>query len=90
MYACRGEWLKSHAAGTLLGDFAGSYSYARVLTGAESTREIADRMNGVGARYFLLSKRFCKSIEVDGGMELVYENRHAQLWRVTLVGEEER
>jgi hypothetical protein len=82
IYACRGEQLKDYAAGELLGDHFGPYSYDRILTGADSTSAIAERMRRIGVRYFLVAKRQCATPRVDGGMELVYEDAHAQLWRV--------
>jgi hypothetical protein len=82
VYACRGEQLKAYAAGELLGDHNGPWSYARVLTGAADTRTLAGRMRGIGVRYYLVAKRDCVPPHANGGMELVYEDAGAQLWRV--------
>lgn len=82
LYACGGERLKAYAEGELLGDFTGPHSYERVLAGAEGTRAIAERLRRIEARYFLVAKRRCESPRADGGMDLVYEDGDAQLWRV--------
>jgi hypothetical protein len=82
VYACRGEQLKSYAAGELLGDHMGPWSYARILTGAGDTQTIAERMRRIDVRYYLVAKRACAPPRANGGMELVYEDAGAQLWRV--------
>ncbi|HEX8253056.1 MAG TPA: hypothetical protein VF846_07925, partial [Thermoanaerobaculia bacterium] len=82
LYACGGERLKAYAKGELLGDHTGPHSYERVLAGADGTRAIAERMRRIDARYFLVAKRRCTSPRADGGMDLVYEDSDAQLWRV--------
>ena len=82
IYVCGAEQLKSHAGGRLLGDHAGPYSYGRILPAAGGTMEIAQRLESIGARYFLLSRRVCDPPFVNGGMDLVHEDAHAQLWRV--------
>jgi hypothetical protein len=82
VYACRGEQLKAHAAGPLLGDHNGPWSYARILTGAADTQTLAERMRRIDARYYLVAKRACPPPRAHGGMELIYEDAGAQLWRV--------
>lgn len=82
VYACGGEQLKAHAAGTLLGDHNGPWSYARILGGARDTGTIAARMQRIGVRFYLVAKRRCPAPRATGGMTLVYEDAHAQLWRV--------
>jgi hypothetical protein len=81
-YACGAERLKSYAPGDFLGDYSGLSSYARVLDGADTTRAIAERMRRIDARYFLVAKAACAQPRVNGGMDLVYEDAAAQLWRV--------
>ena len=81
-YACGAERLKSYAPGDFLGDYSGLHSYARVLDGADTTRAIAERMRGIDARYFLVDKATCAQPRMNGGMDLVYEDAAAQLWRV--------
>ena len=78
VYVCRAERLKSYAGGELLGDFNGPYSYDRMLAGGET----AARLRRIGVPYFLVSKRACAAGEMTNGMALVYEDAHAQLWRV--------
>ncbi len=82
VYVCGGERLKSYAAGELLGDHNGPWSYARVLGGAKDRRTIAERMRRIDARYFLVAKQRCTPPRGNGGMDLVYEDEGAQLWRV--------
>ena len=82
IYVCGGERLKYYARGTLLGDFSGPYSYDRVLSGARTTSAIATNLRRIDVRYFLVAKRVCPPPNPDGGMDLVYEDAAAQLWRV--------
>lgn len=82
VYVCGGEQLKDYAAGELLGDHLGPYSYDRILGGAASTSAIAARLRPIGVRYFLVAKRHCAPPRADGGMELVHDDALAQLWRV--------
>jgi hypothetical protein len=82
IYVCRAEQLKSLAGGPLLGDFAGPYSYARILDGAATTRTIAARLRPLDVRYFLVARRDCTPPFANGGMHLVYEDPQAQLWEV--------
>jgi len=82
IYACRAEHLKSYAAGDLLGDFSGPYSFDRILNGATTTQAIAEKLRQIDVRYFLLAKRTCPPPQPNGGMNLIYEDKHAQLWRV--------
>ena len=82
IYVCGAEQLKYYAQGTLLGDFVGPYSYARVLKGADGTAAIATRLRSIGARYFLVARRVCPAPTANGGMDLVYQDGAAQLWRV--------
>lgn len=82
LYACGGEQLRAYAEGKLLGDHTGVYAFARVLNGADTTAAIAERLRRIDVRYYLVAKRHCAKPTVDGGMDLVYEDRGAQLWRV--------
>jgi hypothetical protein len=82
IYVCGGEQLQSYARGQLLGDFFGPYSYARVLAGAKDTASIAERLRPIRADYFLVATRVCPPPRATGGMELVYADGGAQLWRV--------
>ena len=82
IYVCGGEQLKDYAGGELLGDFAGPFSYERILAGADGTAAIAQRLRGINARYFLVVKRACAPPHDNGGMQLIYEDSAAQLWRV--------
>jgi hypothetical protein len=77
VYVCGGEQLKYYARGQLLGDFIGPYSYQRVLSG-----NIAENLRRIGVRYYLVAKRVCPPRSAGGGMDLVYEDAAAQLWRV--------
>jgi len=76
VYVCGAEQLKYHAPRRLLGDHAGPYAFARVLRG-----DVAANLRAIDARYLLVSKRICTT-PVGAGLELVYEDEHAQLWRV--------
>jgi hypothetical protein len=40
-------------------------------------------MRRIDARYYLLAKRVCIPPQANGGMDLVYEDEAAQLWRVS-------
>jgi len=82
VYACHAENLKAYAAGPFLGDHAGPWSYGRILTGAATTRALAARLRPLGVRYYLVAKPSCPPPRNDGGLELVYEDPNAQLWRV--------
>lgn len=82
IYVCGGEQLKYYAKGRLLGDFFGPYSYDRVLGTAKDTASIADRLRRIDAEYFLVAKRVCPPPLATGGMDLVYSDTGAQLWRV--------
>lgn len=82
VYVCGGEQLKSYAGGVLLGDYNGPWSYTRVLDGADDSRTLAERMRRIDVRYFLVAKQQCRPPRSNGGMELVYEDDGAQLWRV--------
>jgi hypothetical protein len=77
VYVCGGEQLKYYARGQLLGDFIGPYSYQRVLAG-----DVAENLRRIDVRYFLVAKRVCPPRPAGGGMDLVYEDAAAQLWRV--------
>jgi len=83
VYVCGAEYLKSYAAGELVGDVIGPYSFERVLGSADTTSAIARRLQPLHVEYFLVAKRFCKPPRRDGDMELVYEDGAAQLWRLT-------
>ena len=82
IYVCGGEQLKDYAGGELLGDFGGPFSYRRILHEASGTPEIAQRLRSIGVRYFLVVKRSCAPPQANGGMQLIYEDSAAQLWRV--------
>jgi 4-amino-4-deoxy-L-arabinose transferase-like glycosyltransferase len=79
VYVCGGEQLQAFAIGSLAGDFAGPYSYARVLDSHTGT--LATRLRTIGADYYLVIKPTCASRATDG-LELVYEDATSQLWRV--------
>ncbi len=72
VYTCGGEQLKSYAAGQFLGDHLGPYSYERVLGGVQP----------LDFDYLLVAKRTCRMPIATAGMELVYEDASAQLWKV--------
>ncbi len=82
IYVCGGEQLKSYARGKLLGDFFGPYAYANVLDHRSDTASIAEHLRPIGADYYLVAKRVCTPPRATGGMDLVYEDAAAQLWRV--------
>ncbi|MBV8516163.1 MAG: phospholipid carrier-dependent glycosyltransferase [Acidobacteria bacterium] len=82
VYVCGGEQLKDYARGSLLGDVVGPFSIARVLGDAHDTDAIAARLRPLAIESFLVAKRVCPPPRANGGMELVYEDRAAQLWRV--------
>lgn len=82
VYVCGGEQLKDFAAGELLGDFGGPFSYPRVLGGASDTASIAARLRRIDAHYFLVVKSACAPPRSNRGMTLTYEDEAAQLWRV--------
>jgi hypothetical protein len=72
VYVCGAEQLKDYARGEIRGDFAGPWSYDRILPSApESLRRM-------GVRYLLVSKRKCAA---PRGMQLVYEDEAAELRR---------
>jgi hypothetical protein len=79
VYVCGGEQLQVFAVGTLAGDWAGPYSYARILD--VQTGTLATRLHTIGADYYLIIKSRCAYRPTDG-LELVYEDAGAQLWRV--------
>jgi hypothetical protein len=82
IYVCGGEQLRYYARGELLGDHAGPFSYARILGGARDTASIAGRLQRIDAQSFLVVKQLCPAPRATGGMDLVYEDAAAQLWRV--------
>jgi 4-amino-4-deoxy-L-arabinose transferase-like glycosyltransferase len=82
VYVCGGEQLQYYAAGTLLGDFSGPYSYDRVLAGADDTATLAARLLRLDIAYFLALKQRCDTRRMTGGLVLVHEDSGAQLWRV--------
>jgi hypothetical protein len=79
VYVCGAEQLKGLAAGELLGDFAGPYSYSRILGGGGT---LAGRLRAIDVRYFLVSKRVCPPAVAQDGLQLAYEDNAAQLWSV--------
>jgi hypothetical protein len=79
VYVCGGEQLQLFAIGTLTGDWGGPYSYARILD--VQTGTLATRLHTIGADYYLVIKSRCAYRPTDG-LELVYEDAGAQLWRV--------
>jgi hypothetical protein len=82
-YVCGGEQLHDYAGGELLGDHIGPFSYERVIGGTNSdTAALAQRMKGIGARYYLVVKSVCPPLRATGGMTMTYEDDAAQLWRV--------
>jgi hypothetical protein len=82
IYVCGGEQLKAYAKGKLLGDFFGAYAYVHVLDHRSDTASIGAQLRGIHAGYYLVAKRVCTPPHPTGGMDLVYEDRAAQLWRV--------
>jgi hypothetical protein len=82
IYVCGGEQLKAYAKGELFGDFFGPWAYKNVLDHRSDTASIAERLRAIHAGYYLVAKRVCKPPRVTGGMELVYEDAAAQVWRV--------
>jgi len=80
VYVCGGEQLQAYAGGTLLGDFAGPDSYARVLDGEPST--LGARLRRIDIDYLLVVKGRCFVSPESGGLALGYEDAGAQLWRV--------
>ena len=82
IYVCGGEQLKGYAKGKLLGDFFGPWAYANVLDHRSDTMSIADRLRPIRVDYYLVAKRVCTPPRATGGMDLVYEDAGAQLWRV--------
>jgi hypothetical protein len=78
VYVCGGEQLQAYAAGTLLGDFVGPHSYARVLGDAN----LAARLRRINVDYFLVVRRHCDAPPMTDGFALEYEDAGAQLWRV--------
>lgn len=81
-YSCGGEQWKGYAAGTLFGDHFGPYSFDRILGGASETHAIAARLRPLGVEYYVVAKDACPAPRETGGMQLVYEDAGAQLWRV--------
>lgn len=77
VYVCGAEQLKYHAPHGLAGDHAGPNAFARVLTG-----DVAANLQSIGMQYLLISKRACTPSPPTAGMQLVFEDAHAQLWRV--------
>jgi hypothetical protein len=82
IYVCGGEQLKYYAKGKLLGDFFGPWAYRNVLDHLSDTASIAARLRPIPADYYLVAKRVCRPPRVTGGMDLIYEDGAAQLWRV--------
>ena len=82
IYVCGGEQLKYYARGKLLGDFFGPYAYEHVLDHRTDTASIAGSLHSIRADYYLVAKRACAPPRATGGMDLVYEDAAAQLWRV--------
>jgi hypothetical protein len=82
IYVCGGEQLKGYAKGKMLGDLFGPWAFKTVLAHRSDTAAIAERLRPIGADYFLVAKKVCKPPRATGGMELVYEDAGAQLWRV--------
>jgi hypothetical protein len=80
VYVCGAEQLKAYARGELLGDFNGPYAYDRII--ARDTSTTAANLRRIPAKWFLVSKRACAPPIRNGGMDLVYEDAAAQLWRV--------
>ncbi len=82
IYVCGGEQLKYYARGDLRGDPCGPNSYTRILGDARDTTSIAERLRRIDARVYLVVKSVCALPLANGGMELVYEDSVAQLWRL--------
>jgi hypothetical protein len=82
VYVCGGERLQAFAAGTLLGDFNGPYAYSRILDGGGDSAALAARLRRIDVDYLLIVRRQCSMPPISGGLDLVYEDAGAQLWRV--------
>jgi hypothetical protein len=82
IYACGGEQLKYYARGEFLGDPLGPNSYARIVGDALDAESIAARLQPMDVQSYLVVKGICPRPRATGGMELVYEDAAAQLWRV--------
>ncbi|HJQ36768.1 MAG TPA: hypothetical protein VKB93_06495 [Thermoanaerobaculia bacterium] len=82
IYACGGEQLKYYARGEFLGDPLGPNSYTRIVGDAQDGASIAARLQPLGVQSYLVVKGTCPRPAATGGMELVYEDAAAQLWRV--------
>ena len=82
VYVCGGEQLKYYARGQFRGDHFGPFAYRYVLDGAHTTASLAERLRRIDAQSYLVVKRACPPPQANGGMELVYEDGAAQLWRV--------
>ena len=74
--------MQYYARGRLLGDFFGPYAYEHILDHHSDTASIAERLRVIRADYYLVAKRVCAPPKPTGGMDLVYEDSAAQLWRV--------
>jgi hypothetical protein len=80
VYVCGGEQLQAYARGTLLGDFGGPNSYARVLD--RDSAKLAARLRRIHVDYLLIVRRHCSEPPMTSGFALEYEDSGAQLWRV--------
>lgn len=78
VYACGAEQLKYHARGRFLGDHSGPHSFSRILNGPD----LAGSLRRIDARWYLVAKRVCPPPRSSDGLELVFEDAAAQLWRV--------
>lgn len=82
VYVCGAEQLQYYARGTLRGDFFGLHPYGEVLDGAGDSATLAARLRALDVDYFLADRQRCAPRRPTGGLQLVYEDAGAQLWRV--------
>jgi 4-amino-4-deoxy-L-arabinose transferase-like glycosyltransferase len=83
VYACGGEELKSLAAGPLLGDHNGPYSYARILGDGRDPARIHRALRNIPVDTLLVLNRKCPPMALaPPRFTLLYADDAAQLWRV--------
>jgi hypothetical protein len=79
IFGCGAEQLAGLTRERYVGDLSGRYRYQEFL--AMSGPERAAWLRQIGVGYYLMSKRRCPGATVPG-LELVYEDASAALWRV--------
>jgi 4-amino-4-deoxy-L-arabinose transferase-like glycosyltransferase len=82
VYTCGCEQLKWYAAGPLLGDHVGPYSYTRILGDRHDLTRIHTNLAALRIETLLVPKRTCDLPLPAPGFTLLYEDEAAQLWRV--------